>query len=214
MPGLTEYLHAVQVAVDARGLRYRVLDTHGNRREWLEWPLDIPTGAAWDSQAEHGVDSIKKIGSGTPQPRLVVWRFSGVMAQSMLGEAQCLICGWDEQPAVWIGIEGCPARLTVRLLPEFEGDEQVWVGAHLAAGEAFDFQVGLHQGMGPGGILYRPGTASAWSSLSSPSARGAEKMKWVDQWAIGHGPSGPTDCPFRGRELKVTSKVQSLPLLG
>ena len=52
MPKETEYLHCVQAALDTTGLRYQVLDTAGQVREWLSWPLittagrDVATPAA------------------------------------------------------------------------------------------------------------------------------------------------------------------------
>ncbi|MGA7673020.1 MAG: metallophosphoesterase, partial [Nitrolancea sp.] len=41
MPEEFEYLHCVQLALDEAGLRYQVLDNHGQLREWLMWPLEI-----------------------------------------------------------------------------------------------------------------------------------------------------------------------------
>ena len=47
MPEETEYLHALQLALDSEGLRYQVVDTAGEIREWLSWPLNIPPSSAW-----------------------------------------------------------------------------------------------------------------------------------------------------------------------
>src|SRR5262249_46712470 len=48
MPGRTEYFHAVQLAVDGRGLRYQVRDVEGTVREWAEWPLSLPPAQGWE----------------------------------------------------------------------------------------------------------------------------------------------------------------------
>jgi hypothetical protein len=39
MPEGVEYLHCVQMALDAEGLRYQVLDVEGRVREKLSWPV-------------------------------------------------------------------------------------------------------------------------------------------------------------------------------
>src|SRR5262249_34070994 len=54
MPEEVEYLHCVQMTLDATGLRYQVLDAHGEVREKLDWPfagwrherqIDLPMGS-------------------------------------------------------------------------------------------------------------------------------------------------------------------------
>ncbi|MFT4041375.1 MAG: metallophosphoesterase, partial [Thermomicrobiales bacterium] len=47
LPPEWEYLHAVQMALDADGLRYRVLDTDGVTRESLAWPVTEPEAEDW-----------------------------------------------------------------------------------------------------------------------------------------------------------------------
>ena len=47
MPEESEYLHAIQAAIDAAGLRYQVLDTEGRVRERLSWPLALPAATTW-----------------------------------------------------------------------------------------------------------------------------------------------------------------------
>jgi hypothetical protein len=46
MPEGVEYLHCVQIALDAGGLRYQVLDVEGRVREKLSWPLPPSAGPA------------------------------------------------------------------------------------------------------------------------------------------------------------------------
>ena len=48
MPEGIEYLHAVQAALDAEGLRYQVLDIDGQVRERLSWPIALPPDDRWD----------------------------------------------------------------------------------------------------------------------------------------------------------------------
>ena len=77
MPEGIEYLHAVQVVLDAGGLRYQVLDTAGQVREWLIWPLALPPVATWASLAyggnaaplAAGVRRRRCCADGTPAPR-------------------------------------------------------------------------------------------------------------------------------------------------
>ena len=42
MPEDIEYLHCVQAAIDAEGLRYQVIDVEGRVREELSWPVILP----------------------------------------------------------------------------------------------------------------------------------------------------------------------------
>ena len=79
MPEGIEYLHAVQVVLDAGGLRYQVLDTAGQVREWLVWLLALPPVAMWASLAYGGnaAPVCGEMGSDATQARLVTchpWR--------------------------------------------------------------------------------------------------------------------------------------------
>lgn len=219
MPGQTEYLHAMQMAIDPQGLRYQVLDTDGTSREWLDWPLSIPQSDLWKKiEREEAPNAFRTACDGKAwkggDVKLCMWRFSGVLQDvSRGGIAQTLLCGWDDSETVatiWVGFEGCPPRLTVRLLPESGGSGQTWLGLVFEEGAALDFQLALHSGMGPGGILYRPADGFAWSSLKSSSARGAERMSWPYSWAVGCGPSGSSDQPFRGDHLELAWMAQVL----
>jgi hypothetical protein len=66
--------------------------------------------------------------------------------------------------------------------------------------------------MGPGGLLWRRDDEAAWSSLAAASPWGAERLAWPARWAMGHGPQGPGDRPFRGHDLQVTGHTQVLAL--
>src|SRR5262249_9658523 len=47
MPEGIEYLHFVQAALDASGLRYQVIDVEGTVREQLAWPIPLPVAEQW-----------------------------------------------------------------------------------------------------------------------------------------------------------------------
>ncbi len=47
MPEGIEYLHCIQAALDAEGLRYQVLNTEGRVRERLSWPFVLPPERQW-----------------------------------------------------------------------------------------------------------------------------------------------------------------------
>jgi hypothetical protein len=47
MPEDVEYLHCVQAAIDAEGLRYQVIDVEGRVREELSWPVILPPFTDW-----------------------------------------------------------------------------------------------------------------------------------------------------------------------
>ena len=59
--------------------------------------------------------------------------------------------------------------------------------------------------MGPGGLLYRLAAEAPWSSLSTASAWGAERLEWPGRWSVGHGQNGPEDRAFLGSNLAVST---------
>jgi len=63
--------------------------------------------------------------------------------------------------------------------------------------------VAVYPAMGPGGILYRFGAGSPWSSLLAASATGPEQLLWPERWSVGQGQGGPGDRPFLGSNLTV-----------
>jgi hypothetical protein len=198
MPGTTEYLHLVQAAVDARGLRLQVLDAEGSVREKLAWPVSLPPADRWTQ-----ISNVAQQAKALIQPKsAMAWRFAGAELKSTL-QPQTLLCAWDDSETaatIWIGLEA--GRLVVNLLPVSGEGAQRWEGAVFAE-PTFDFQVLLHPGMGPGGVLFRKGEGDGWSSLFSTSARGLENAKHPVQWRLGAAQSGVTDKPFRGTNLRA-----------
>jgi hypothetical protein len=212
MPSRSEYLHAVQVALDGQGLRYQVLDVTGRVRESLRWPFELPPSREWQvlDQARCAAALAGAAGAGT----IVAWRFRGRAHGGAGAEGQAapapaprtLLCGWDAMEGVatvWVGCDGGPPRWTVRLVPQSGHGWQSWTGPVVQEGAAFDFQLALHPGMGPGGVLLREADGAPWESLPSTSSKGAEDLTWPRSWAVGEAQSGPTDWPFLGKDLRV-----------
>lgn len=220
MPGRTEYHHAVQFAVDPAGTRYQVIDTNGTVRERLEWPISLPPADEWEQVTPVGAsakfgcawdDSSHNLGDDW----LCAWRISGVLHHIASGKnTQSLLCGWDDlegAATIWIGFEGCPPVLTIKLVTESGMGTQTWTGTVVTPGKPFDFHLALHSGMGPGGVLYRLEDASPWSSLQSSASTGAENLVWPRKWDIGHSQSGISDRPFLGKNLRASWSKRRLP---
>ena len=215
MPSRSEYLHAMQVAVDELGLRYRLLGTEGTARESLVWPFVLPSAGTWKRIPKSDVSSV--LAPREMSQAIVAWRFQGEYTGApSSGLPQTLLCGWDSMEGVatvWIGLTGTPQRLTVRLVPQSGFGWQTWTGAELPAGRPFDFQVALHSGMGPGGILFRHNDEAPWQSLSSSSSKGTEDLTWPRTWTIGEGQSGLADEPFVGTNLSVDFGRAAVPAI-
>lgn len=197
MPEGVEYLHAVQAALDAQGLRYQVFDAEGHVRERLSWPLAVPPVEQW--QALEAVN----IGNG----RVVAFRFSGRAAAPGTSTAQTFLSAFRSgtRARLWIGLRGPEQRLTAILELEPGRSPRYWLGPTLAAGAPFDIQLLIHPDMGPGGLLYRLAAEAPWSSLSTASAWGAERLEWPGRWSVGHGQNGPEDRAFLGSNLAVST---------
>ncbi len=199
MPEGTEYLHCVQAAIDSQGLRYQVLDTDGRVQESLAWPFALPDREDWHPLSG-GISAAPRFGA------LTAWRFTGITATERAGEPQTLLAAWSPGPdlaPLWIGLSGLDQRLTVQISPQPGRSPHGWYGPSLAAGEPFDIQVVLHAGMGPGGVLCRTDDEPAWTSLTSASSWGAERLTDQTSWSVGCGKGGPEDFPFRGTGLEA-----------
>ncbi|MCH2126925.1 MAG: hypothetical protein MK165_19185 [Pirellulaceae bacterium] len=205
MPGTSEYLHAVQIAIDQQGLRYQVHGTQGEIREQLSWPLELPTGKHWKKiNPPQANDLLSPI--NWPN-EMVAFQVSGQAGPtSSYQEDQTILCGIDRSEGVeplWIGIDGDSNRLVVRIVPLSGHGWQVWKGPRLKPGDIFDFQIAFHAGMGPGGILFRQHETDVWSTLESTSSKGTESLKHPQSWALGYSQSGSKDRAFRGDGLQV-----------
>lgn len=204
MPEGVEYLHCVQAALDAGGLRYQVLDTEGCVREQLRWPLHLPEVERWQDlvAGEHAAPF-----SNDPSAnRIAAFRFVGHCAPAGDGSPQTLVTAFQPGvlPALWIGLGGPEQRLTVIIGREPRRSPYYWHGPTLAPDAAFDVRLLLHAGMGPGGVTCCTGADKRWSSLTAASPFGAERLHWPSRWCVGHAPRGAADQPFRGSALQVS----------
>jgi len=202
MPEGVEYLHAVQAALDGQGLRYQVFDAEGRVRERLSWPLALPPVEQWQALDEAG------IGNG----RIVALRFTGRAAVDGASTAQTFLSTLrpGSRAPLWIGLRGPEQRLAVILELEPGRSPRYWLGPAITAGALFDIQLLVHPDMGPGGLLYRLAADAPWSSLSTASAWGPERLDWPTRFGIGHGPEGPEDRAFLGRDLAVSAAAWPL----
>lgn len=217
MPGRTEYLHAVQVAIDDQGLRYQVLDTAGTLREWLIWPVwDETPALTYGALPEDRLNDILK---AAPQGSIKgpgdVWfcsfRFSGTVPGPQ-DQPQTLLCGYhggETAAALRVMLEESSLRLRVDIQTQSGYSADRWLGPKLKPGEPFWFELALHSGMGPGGVLYRavaPQGADApgdWSSLETESSKGCEDMVWPPAWASGHGHYSPDHDRWSGEKVNL-----------
>ena len=207
-------LHCVQAALDAKGLRYQVLNTSGEIRNWLEWPLSLPPSETWELFSSVG-SSPALGGSDARDGNLIVWRFSGMNPPAGDGDAQTLMSGWNDstKPSpFWIGLLGRERRLCVLISPAPGRSPSYWHGPMLQADAFFEIQIAMHTGMGPGGMLWRWNDREPWSSLASASPWGPERLTWPSSWSVGHDQRGVTDRPFRGGALRVACHTQQLRL--
>ncbi|HEY8599669.1 MAG TPA: metallophosphoesterase [Thermomicrobiales bacterium] len=208
MPKETEYLHCVQAALDATGLRYQVLDTNGQVREWLSWPLALPPAETWQAlpHGEQPAPAFAAVPTDRPTADLIAWQFRGDCTMESAGDAQTLLAGWEPGPGLsplWIGLLGREQRLGILLSPQAGRSPHLWHGPTFAPGESFTVQVAIHTGMGPGGLLWRRDDNAPWSSLTAAASWGAERLTWPTRWSVGHEREEPTEQPFRGSGLQV-----------
>jgi len=209
MPAETEYLHAVQAAVDDSGLRYQVIDPAGEVRERLSWPPRLPPGAGWTA-LQAGAQTAPFQGQpppGSGEAPLIAWRFAGRTGAGPAGPAQTLLSAWAPGPALapfWLGLTGPDRRLTAVLMPWPERSPHYWLGPALPADMPFALQLAVHAGMGPGGVMWRPDDDEApWTSLAAASPWGAEALDWPACWSVGCDKGGEADKPFLGAELSA-----------
>lgn len=204
MPEGVEYLHAVQAALDAEGLRLRAVDDSGSVREALSWPPVLPPAREW-RQMSSQTNTETPVAAGPLGASLRAWRFTG-RTPAGAGAAQTLVEGaaaGPGMPPIWIGLAGVDQRLLVVLGSAPGRSPHTWFGPPLPPDAVFDIQVAAHGAMGPGGLLWRWNEEAPWSSLQGASAQGIERALPVSAWTIGHTAVGPDDRPFLGSELQV-----------
>ena len=203
MPEGVEYLHCMQMALDANGLRYQVLDIDGLVREKLTWP---PKGHASQNELTLPLGAFcAPISFPTDQSRIVL-RFKGRASLRSQGMSQTLLsmCRAEELAPLWIGLRGPDQRLTAILHHEPGRSPHYWLGPRVRRGDQFDIEIMLHSGMGPGGIMYRTTGERGWTSMSAASPWGLERLGGSREWSVGHCGDGASARPFKGTELTVT----------
>jgi hypothetical protein len=202
MPEGIEYLHTVQAALDRQGLRYQVLDIDGRLREHLFWPPVLPPQERWHAMQGGETAAPPSWDNGIP-----VFHIHGRAAPRGTAPAQTLLSAFQPgiQAPLWVGLRGPDQRLTVIIGPEPGRSPHYWIGPAIQADAPFSFQLMIHPGMGPGGILFRVPPDQPWSSLQAASPWGAERLAWPERCSIGHGQHGPDDRPFRGTGLTITT---------
>ncbi|MFK7800893.1 MAG: metallophosphoesterase [Anaerolineae bacterium] len=208
----TEYFHCIQAALDANGLRYQVLDTSGQIREWLKWPLQLPPSADWEHM---NGEAPSKLDQTQQSAQFTAFEISGFCSSDQNGTPQTFLCtdhNGSALSSIWVGLRGKQNQLCVLIIPEPGRSPRFWLGPQLKAGERFNIQLGLHSGMGPGGILWRWNENSPWSSLVGTTAWGVEKIEWPTQWYLGQDQYGEDSRPFRGANLAIKIHTQRLTL--
>lgn len=197
MPEGVEYLHALHVALDAEGLRYEVLDDAGRAREGLSWPVHLPGG--WNAlPMGESPAPFRGPQAPHPAPRLVAFDMRGTTASAAGAQTLLSAQAPGRLPALWIGLRGPEQRLCVILAAAPGRSPSYWFGPALGAQKPFAFQLLLHGGMGPGGLLWRADAAAPWNSLASAAATGLERVDWPESWCVGEG-----GTPFLGEGLEL-----------
>lgn len=185
MPEGVEYLHAVQIALDAQGLRLQVLDDTGARREALAWPPGDDPGPLADPWIPADASRACLLSlRGLPKPGAA---FRQTLAAAVDPDSGAV--------PISIGLSGPDQRLTILLQPQAGRSPHLWRGP--ALGDGMDLL--LHPGMGPGGLLWRSG--GAWTSLDHTAPWGLERLTAPLDWQIGARPGGTE--PFTGMDLEV-----------
>jgi hypothetical protein len=211
-PPQTEYHHAVQLAVDSRGLAWQAVDTSGSMREQGSWPLDCPAAKQWSVVEAKGT-AIEQLSSPSPASDVLLLHFEGKGAAISSNE-QTLLNGWNDSSApaaVWVGFDG--GRLEVRISPQRGEPALYWRGPDATG--SFSFDIALHRSLGPGGVLFRSAEGKPWTSLATDSSKGFADIAWPKRWSVGMGHAAydrvvggggrlvERDDPFLGSSLQV-----------
>ncbi|WP_349958833.1 metallophosphoesterase [Rhizobium sp. ZPR3] len=207
MPEGVEYLHCIQAALDAQGLRYQVLDTDGVVRERLQWPFKA--AETWQDLSPGWNEA--NFGGLKGDNHIVHLRISGDMTNEAHSPAQTLFSAFDTRglAPIWLGLRGPRQTLTLVLGRDPGRSPHYWFGPDFAPGRPLDIEIALHAGMGPGGMLYRRSTDRGWNSLKAASATGLEHTVWPERLSVGHGQGGTMDRPFMGKDLAVQLAVSA-----
>lgn len=211
MPEEVEYLHAIQMAIDENGLQYQVLDDQGKLRERLNWPINLPPSAQWQNlnQGEQPAPISGQYAADKLNPAIISLRISGKTTKTSSGQMQSLFSAFTDatQTApLWVGLTGKDQQLTIMLQIQAGRSPHYWFGPKLGLDAEFDIQLLLHSGLAAGGLMFRTADNMPWTSLTSRSATGLEKLDWPKIWSLGNNSS--QDLPFLGADLQISANVK------
>ena len=219
-PPDSEYQHLALVTLNKGKIYVESVDSNGKIREWFSWPFaDVLTWKPFDPKAlNESLDQLRPPSSiyGMTDRRLLAFRIHGRQLEDQPGSPKTLVSGhkvWQQTETIWIGLEGFPSRLTVRLQPRHYFWQQVWTGPEVRPKDPFHFEVMLDSGLGPGGILWRSVADPAkvkWTSFESACSSGIDQLRWPEVWQTGVGMLADDDRLFKG-ELKLDYAVQRSP---
>lgn len=200
MPEGTEYLHCVQMALDAEALRYQVLDVAGEVRETLDWRFG---GWPLARQMKLPVGAFHAPLQFPETHRPIELHFTGTTADDSRAQTLLSTCRDGELAPIWIGLRGEQQRLTVIVQQDTGRSPHYWIGPALGRGADFDVRLLLHADMGAGGFMYQLPGDTGWTSMSSASPWGLERLKPSMDWRVGRS-DGADDRPFRGASLEAS----------
>jgi hypothetical protein len=218
-PPDSEYQSLALITLDKGNIYVESVDGDGKIREWFSWPLaDNLSWKPFNPKAlNESLDLLRPASSkyGMTDRRMLAFRIRGQQTQDQPGLTKTFVSGniqWQQTETIWIGLEGFPSRLTVRLQPRHYFWQQVWTGPEVAANEPFHYEVVLDSSLGPGGILWRSlasDSRSKWTSLESTCSSGIDQLRWPEIWQTGVGMIGADDRVFKGK-LEVEYAVQRI----
>jgi hypothetical protein len=178
-----EYNHFTDIILNEKGLKWRTIDKKGSVREWLSWPLKLPDLSGWtkiDAKATNlpKPDEIKSASTSTAQ--LIGFHLQGDDLRKT-DELQTLLCGWktfDGNGHFRIAVDNG------KLLVSIGNLANQWYGPPVETG-SFNFQLVIHTGMGPGGVLFRASPTASWQSFTTETVTGMEHMNFPERWVLG-----------------------------
>lgn len=188
MPPETEYHHYLNCVINKDGLAYSVIDESGATREKLAWPIEIQDNKWTYLQPINStlkeLDNWNKL----PSKDILLLRINlHPIKTNQL--SRTILYGFeqvDEMPLIWIGLTGKENKLTIYLSRDIGRSPMHWYGPNLSENKEVNFDIAFHNNMGPGGLLWKWKDSSKWTSLTSSTAMGIDKVKWPTKWHIQH----------------------------
>jgi hypothetical protein len=133
------------------------------------------------------------------------FRFRGVIPKPA-DHPQTILCGYhggETAAGLRVMLDEASLRLRVDLHTQSGYSADRWLGPRFTPGAPFQFELALHSGMGPGGILFRNTPESGWSSLETESSKGCEDIVWPPTWVVGRAHYHAEHDPWRGEAVHL-----------